>query len=293
MNRGSVLLVGILLAASGSFGQSKPGIVRIDGSPSMASCSQRLAEWYRNNHADASFTVGHSGPNKGIAALVDGKAEIAQSSRQVLGGEIGALRDKRGAKFVQIPVATEVVGILVHPSNPIHELSIFDLRQVLSGTVKNWKQVGGYDAPIKIYGRDESSDSKEFIEGEFMGDEGITSSAETFPKNSELYAAVARDKNGIGYGSVNLALAQNVKFIAIKASSSGIGFSPTTDNIREHHYPLVRPLYFIFAGEPSGEVRRFAEWVLSAQGQLVVEAAEFWPLGAADREQGKTLLAAR
>jgi phosphate transport system substrate-binding protein len=263
------------------------------GSPSMAVCTQRLTEWYHNNHADTSFTVAPSAPTKGIAALVEGRAEIAQSSRQVLGGEILALRDRRSTKFVQIPVATEVVGILAHPSNPIHELSIFDLRQILSGTVKNWKQGGGYDAPIKIYGRDDSFDSREFIEAEFMGDEGIAPSATTFAKNSELYAAVSRDKSGIGYGSVNLALTQNVKFIGIKASSSGQAFSPTTDNIREHRYPLVRSLYFIFAGEPSGEVRRFSEWALTAQGQLVVEAAEFWPLGAADREQGKILLAAR
>jgi len=259
----------------------------------MAVCTQRLTEWYHNNHADTSFTVAPSAPTKGIAALVEGRAEIAQSSRQVLGGEILALRDRRSTKFVQIPVATEVVGILAHPSNPIHELSIFDLRQILSGTVKNWKQGGGYDAPIKIYGRDDSFDSREFIEAEFMGDEGIAPPATTFAKNSELYAAVSRDKSGIGYGSVNLALTQNVKFIGIKASSSGQAFSPTTDNIREHRYPLVRSLYFIFAGEPSGEVRRFSEWALTAQGQLVVEAAEFWPLGAADREQGKILLAAR
>lgn len=293
MNRGSVLLVGILLSVSSSFGQTKARSVRIEGSSSMASCTERLAEWYHNNHAEALFNVGRGGPNKGIAALVEGRAEIAQSTRQVLGGEILSLRDRRGTKFVQIPVATEVVGILVHPSNPIHDLSIFDLRQILSGTVKNWKQVGGYDSPIKIYGRDETSDSKEFVEAEFMGDEGISSSATTFPKNSELYAAVSRDKGAIGYASVNLALAQNVRFIAIKPSSSGAAFYPTTENIREHRYPLVRPLYFIFAGEPSGEVRRFTEWVLSAQGQLVVEASEFWPLGAADREQGKTLLAGR
>ncbi len=259
MNRDSVLLLGILLSASGSWGQTKASAIRIEGSPSMVSCTQRLTEWYHNNHVDTSFTVGRAGPGKGIAALVEGRAEIAQSTRQVLGGEIGALRDRRGTKFVQIPMATEVVGILVHPSNPIRELSIFDLRQILSGTVKNWKQVGGYDAPIKIYGRDESSDSKEFIEGEFMGDASIAASATTFPKNSELYAAVARDKNAIGYGTVNLGLAQSVKFVAIKASSSGLAVSPTTDNIREHRYPLARPLYFIFAGEPSGEVRRFAE----------------------------------
>ncbi|GAC1615878.1 MAG: phosphate ABC transporter substrate-binding protein [Candidatus Acidiferrum sp.] len=293
MKRGSALWTVILLSASGSWGQTKATVIRIQGSPSLDGCTQHLTEWYHNNHADTSFTVGGGGPGKGIIALVEGRAEIAQSTRQVLGGETGALRDKRGKKFIQIPVATEVAGILVHPSNPVKELSIFDLRQILSGTVKNWKQVGGNDAPIEIYGRDDSSDSREFIEGEFMGDEGIASSAATFPKNSALYAAVARDKNGIGYGSVNLGLNPNVRFVAIKASSSGAAVSPTTENIREHRYPLMRPLYYIFAGEPSGELQRFGEWVLSAQGQLVVEAAEFWPLGSTDREQGKTLLAAR
>jgi phosphate transport system substrate-binding protein len=290
MNRGWVFPLGILLGASGTWGQAKPAVVGIEGSPSMIAFTLRLTEWFHDKHAETSFRVGGGGPAKGIAALVEGKVEIAQSSRQALGGEIGALREKRGKKFVHIPVATEVAGILVHPSNPIHELSIFELRQILSGTVKNWKQVGGLDAPITIYGRDDSSDSREFIEGEFMGDEGIASRAFTFPKNSALYAAIARDKYGIGYGSVNLGLNPDVRFIAIKASSSGAAMLPTAENIREHKYPLVRPLYYVFAGEPSGEVRQFAEWVLSAQGQLVVEAAEYWPLGPVDREQGRTLL---
>jgi phosphate transport system substrate-binding protein len=291
MNRVLAFLTGILLCVSGSWGQRKATAIRIDGSHSMAALSQRMTEWYHRENVFASFAVDGGGPGKGIAALIEGRAEIAQSSRQVLGGEIGALRDKRGKKFVQIPVATEVAGLLVHPSNPIRELSIFELRQILSGTVKNWKQVGGNDAPIKIYGRDDSSDSREFIEEEFMGDEAIASSAIKFPKNSELYAAVARDRNGIGYGTVNLGLNPNVLFVAIKASSSGAAVSPTTEHVREHRYPLTRPLYYIFAGQPSGEVQRFGEWVLSAQGQLVVEAAEFWPLGSADREQGKILLA--
>lgn len=293
MNRGSAFLLGMLLSASGSWSQSKAVAIRIEGSPSMDACTQHLTEWYHNNHTGASFTIGGVGPTKGIAALVDGRAEIAQSTRQALGGEIGALRDKRGKKFVQIPVATEVAGILVNPANPIHELSIFEVRQILSGAIKNWKQIGGNDAPIRIYGRDNSSGTGEFIEGEFMGDEGIASSATTFPKNSALYAAIAKDKNGIGYASVNLGLNANVRFLAIKASASGAAVSPTTENIREHRYPLMRPLYYIFAGEPTGELRRFGDWVLSTQGQLVVEAAEFWPLGPTDREQSKTLMASR
>jgi phosphate transport system substrate-binding protein len=293
MNRRWTLFLAILLSVSGSSGQTEATLIRIEGSPSMSACTQRMTEWFHKNNTVDTFAVGGGGPSKGIAALVEGRAEIAQSARRVLGGEITALREKRGKTFVQIPVATEVAGILVHPSNPIHELSIFELRQILSGSVKNWKQVGGNDAPINIYGRDNSSDFREFIEAEFMGDESIAPSASAFAGNFELYAAVARDKNGIGYGGVNLTLNPNVRFLAIKVSSSGAGVQPTTENIRDHRYPLIRPLYYIFAGKPSGEIQRFGEWVLSAQGQLVVEAAELWPLGQADREQGKTLLAAR
>jgi phosphate transport system substrate-binding protein len=293
MNRSWALFICILLSASGSSGQTKEAVIRIEGSPSMTACTQRLTEWYHHNQPDTSFVVGAEGDRRGIAALVDGTVDVAQTSRQPLGGEILALRERRHEKFVQIPVATEVAGILVHPSNPVHELSIFNLKQILSGTVKNWKQLGGNDAPINICGRDRSSDLSEFIETEFMGDQSIASSVITFPKNSALYGAVASDKDGIGYGTVDLALNPNVRFVAIKASSSGTAIAPTMENIREHRYTLTRPLYFVFAGEPSGEVQRFGWWVLSTQGQLVMEASEFWPLGQTDREQGKTLLATR
>lgn len=293
MTRAFALCMAILLVASGACAQAGSSVIRIEGAPSIEPCALRLTEWYHNNHPATLFSVSGTGINKGIAALIDGKAEISLSSRQALGGEISALRDKHGKKFVQIPVAMQVAGILVHPSNPVHELSIFDLRQILSGTVKNWKQVGGSDAPITVYGRDDTSDTREFIEEEFMGDEGIAGSAVKFSKNASLYAAVARDKNSIGFATVDLSLSSKVHFLGIKASSSGAAVVPTTENIKEHRYPLARPIYLILAGEPSGELQRFAEWALSVQGQLVVEAMEFWPLGAPDREKGKTLLAAR
>jgi phosphate transport system substrate-binding protein len=259
----------------------------------MVPFTQRLTEWYHQKERSTSFEVAGAGPNRAIQSLIDGKVDVVQSARQLLGGEVTALRERRGKKFVQIPVATEVVGILVHPANPVHELTIFELRQILSGGIKNWKQVGGKDAPIKIYGRDSSSDIRDFIEAEYMGDAGIASSATTFPKNSTLYAAVAGDPNAIGYASVNLGLSAKVRFIGIKASASAAAAAPTTESITSRKYPLMRQLYYIFAEEPSGELWRFAEWVLSPQGQLVVEATELWPLGSSDRDRGKTELATR
>ncbi|HME11787.1 MAG TPA: substrate-binding domain-containing protein [Candidatus Acidoferrum sp.] len=279
--------------ASIAAAQGTSAVIHISGDPSMGPCTQRLTEWYRQNHPNVSFAVSGTRVNEAVQSMVEGKTEIVQSSREVLGGEITALRERRNKQFVQIPIATEVVGILVHPSNPVRELSIFDLRQILSGAIKNWKQVGGKDAPIKVYGRDATSDIGDFIETEYMGDASISSSVKTLPKNGALYAAVSADPEAIGYASVNLGLSAKVRFIAIKASASAAAIAPTTDTITSHKYPLIRQLYYIFAGEPSGELQHFAEWVLSQQGQLVVEANEMWPLGSADRDHGKTQLAGR
>jgi phosphate transport system substrate-binding protein len=283
----------LLMLAEGISAQGKPAVINIDGESSMVPLTQRLTEWYHHNNQSVSFEVSGKGPTLGIQALVDGKTDIVQSARQVLGGEVTALRERRGKKFVQVPVAVEVAGILVHPSNPVHELSIFEIRQILSGAVKNWKQVGGKDAPITIYGRDNSSDVREFIEEEYLGDASISSSAKTFPKNSALYAAVAADPDAIGYATINLSLNPKVRFMAIKTSASAPAFSPTTESIAAHKYPLVRQLYYIFAGQPSSELQKFAEWIFSQQGQLVVEATELWPLDSVERDRGKTQLASR
>jgi phosphate transport system substrate-binding protein len=259
----------------------------------MVPLTQRLTQWYHQNNPGTSFEVSGAGPLRGIQALVDEKSDIVQSTRQVLGGEVTELRERRGKKFVQVPVATEVAEILVHPSNPVHELSIFELRQILSGAIKNWKQVGGKEAPIQVYGRDNSSDVRDFIESEYMGDASISSSAKTFPKNSALYATVAQDPNAIGFATVNLGLNTKVRFIAIKTSASAPGVAPNTVSIASREYPLVRQLYYIFAGTPSGDLQKFAEWVFSQQGQLVVEASELWPLDSSDRDHGKIQLAKR
>jgi phosphate transport system substrate-binding protein len=164
------------------------------------------------------------------------------------------------------------------------------LRQVLSGSVKNWKQVGGVDAAISIYGRDDSSGVRAFLEDEFMGDLGISANAKTFPSNAAMLAALSKDPNGVAFGSVEVRSDAHTRFLGIKASTSGTAIAPTGDAIRTKKYMLVRPLYFYFAGRPQGELMRFAEWALSPEGQLVVEAVGYFPLSSAEREAGREAL---
>ena len=266
------------------------GAVRVTGASTMKEFGQRLTEWYAKKYPAMKFEVVAANPGNSFAAMAGGKAEVVQSSRRVLNSEVEALRAGRGKKYVEIQVATEIAGIAVNSSNPVKDLSLFQLRQVLSGSLKNWKQVGGNDAPIVIYGRDDTSGARSFLEDEFMGDEGISSSAKTFATNSAMFGALSKDPNGVGFGSVEMRADAHVRFLGIKASASDAAIAPTGDAIRAKKYMLVRPLYFYFAGRPQGELLHFAEWVLSPEGQLVVEAVGYFPLSSAERETGREKL---
>jgi phosphate transport system substrate-binding protein len=265
-------------------------LIRVAGSETMKEFGQRLADWYAKKTSGLQFAVLGVPASNSFAAMAAGKAEIVQSSRRVLHSEVEALHSGQGKSYVELQVAIEIAGITLNAGNPVKELSLYQLRQVLSAEVKNWKQVGGSDAPIRIYGRDDSSGVRAFLEEEFMGDTGISSSAKTFTSNAGVLSAVSHDVNGVGFGNADPRMDAHIKFVAIKPSASGEAFSPTGEAIRAKRYKLVRPLFFYFAGPPKGEVLRFAEWVLSPEGQLVVEAQGYYPLSSSEREEGRQIL---
>jgi phosphate transport system substrate-binding protein len=266
-------------------------VFHIKGSETMQALGQRLSAWYAKKNPAIQLDVAPAAAAASFAAMADGKVEVVQSSRRVLHSEEEALRTAQGKTYVELQVATEIAGIVVNQVNPVKDLSLFQLRQILSGRAKNWKQFGGLDAPIRIYGRDNTCGVRDFIEEEFMGDEGISSSAKTFPTNSGMLAAVSHDVDAVGFGSVELSSDAHVRFLAIRSSASAEAVAPTGDSIRANRYKLVRPLYFYFAGPPKSELLGFAEWVLSPEGQLVVESVGYYPLGPAEREAGRRLLA--
>lgn len=271
-------------------GESQPAMIHISGSATMMTLTRRLTEWYGSRNHGAAFHVDGAGPTQGFSALIEGRSEIAQSSRRVLDGEVLALRSHRQLNFVEIPVATEVAVIAVNSANPVRTLSVFDLRLILSGRVKNWKQIGGNDAPIQLFGRDETSAVRAMIDEDFMGDASFSSSIVQFSANSSVLSAVAEHANAIAFCTVDLHPPKGVRLIGIKASASAEVIEPTGDNIRAHRYTLSRTLYYYFAGRPAAELLKFAEWVLSPEGQLVVEAVGLYPLGSVDRELARSRL---
>src|SRR5215467_11427080 len=198
------LLVSAALAAESRLAAGPPvapsgAPIRISGSQTMLSLTKRLTEWYQGRNAGVAFEVDGSNPAQGFSALVENKVEIVQSTRKVLDGEVAALRSRRKLEFTEMPVATEFAVIAVNSANPVKAISLFDLRMILSGQIKNWKQVGGKDLPIRIYGRDEDSGVRSMIDEDFMGDASFTSSIKALPTNSAVLAAVAGDPEAIAF----------------------------------------------------------------------------------------------
>jgi phosphate transport system substrate-binding protein len=293
-----IILLFTMAAANGVLAEPNrplPGAtpIRISGSQSMLSLTERLTQWYQGRNAGIAFEVQGGNPAQGFSELVESRAQIVQSTRKALDGEVAALRSRRRLEFVEVPVATEFAVIAVNTANPVKVISLFDLRMILSGQIKNWKQVGGKDLPIRIYGRDENSGVRSMIDEDFMGDASFISSIKSLPTNTAVLAAVASDPAAIAFCDVDLHAQKEVRLVGIKASASSEAVEPTGENIRTHRYTLSRTLYFYFAGQPTPELTRFAAWVLSPEGQLVVEAVGLYPLGQADREEARQHLTAR
>ena len=189
-----------------------------------------------------------------------------------------------------MPVATEFAVLAVNSANPIRSLSIYELRQIFSGRIRNWKEVGGLDMPILLLGRDQSSDVRSLVDEEIMGDASFASTITLLPTNAAVLTTVAGEPRALAFCDVDLHAQAKIKLLGVRQSSTAEAIEPTGDNLRAHRYVLSRTLYFYFAGAPKGELAKFAEWVLRPEGQLVVEAVGLYPLGSADREQVRARL---
>lgn len=286
----ALLFLFLVFVSSSAIITAKTEPIRIVGTATMTTLSQRLTEWYAKKYPSTSFHIESVAPTQGFGALIEGKGEITQSARKVLDGEVLALRSRRKLEFVEVPIATEYAAIVVHSSNRVHAISIYDLRQILSGSMRNWKDVGGNDSPIRLYGLDSNSEVRNLLDEQVLGEASFTSSIGSLASNAAVLSTVASDPLALGFCNVDLHTQLPIRYLGIKPSVAAEAIEPTGDNIRAHRYKLSRILYYYFAGRPSTELSAFTEWVLSSEGQLVVEAVGFYPLGQADREQARRIL---
>ncbi len=251
------LILALLLAAGGCRGKSDSlSHVCVAGSTSVQPFAEKLAEIYMHQHPQVRIDVQGGGSSAGIYAATEGAAELGASSRELVGEE-KALQD--------IPIAYDGIAIVVHPTNPLTNIHLEEIRQIFGGQLTDWRGLGLRPHPIDIITREEGSGTREAFEHLVMAKEEITPAALVQDSNGSVREIVAGDPYAIGYISAGL-VNEEVKALAID------GVLPTRENIKEQKYRLVRRFHLVSKQPPTGACKAFVDFVLSPQGQHLLEA---------------------
>ncbi|MEN3026914.1 MAG: phosphate ABC transporter substrate-binding protein [Chlorobiota bacterium] len=249
--------------------------ITIKGSDTMVILCQRWTELYP--HKDrARFQVTGGGSGTGIAALINGTTDICASSRPLRPSEVEQLQRRYGSRGVEVRVARDGIAIYVNRNNPVNKLTLQQVRDIYTGKLTNWKQVGGPDARIILYSRENNSGTYEFFKERVLQGQDFAPNVQHMPGTAALVNAVAKDRWGIGYGGA--AYAKDIKEVAIAESPGKPYYSPTLENVVSGRYPISRFLYFYLRERPTGELKAFIDWVLSDDGQRVVSEVGYFPI---------------
>ena len=261
-----ITVVGIVVAE---------GNITIKGSDTLVRLGQRWAEEYMKHNQDVVIQVSGGGSGTGIAALLNGTTDICEASRDMKEKEY-KMAERKGITPYRASVALDGIAVFLHTENPISELTIAQLKKIYTGVAKNWKDVGGPDHRIILYGRENNSGTYAFFKEHVMDKEDFAAETQTLPGTAAVVNAVSKDKYGIGYGG--LAWAKGVKFAAVKKDAETKGVEPSVATVSDGTYPISRELYWFFNGKPGGDLKALLNWALSADGQKLAEEIGYVPL---------------
>jgi phosphate transport system substrate-binding protein len=250
--------------------------VTVKGSDTMLLLGQRWAEQYMTANPATVIQVTGGGSGVGIAALINGTTDICEASRPIKPAEIDKLKERFNSPGVEIPVARDGLSVYLNDENPIKELTIAQLKEIYTGKITNWKDLGGNDARIILYGRENSSGTYTFFKDNVLKGKDFAAQTQTLPGTAAIVNAVAKDKLGIGYGGA--AYAKGVKYAGLKADDKSPAYEPTAENVKSGKYPLSRFLFWYLRNKPTGEIKKLVDFVLSDAGQQIVTQVGYFPV---------------
>lgn len=253
--------------------------ITIKGSDTMVILGQRWAEIYMQKNPGTVLQVTGGGSGTGISALINGTTDICEASRPMKEAEKTKLKERYFTLGVEIPVAKDGVTIYLNEANPVDKLSVEQLKGIYTGQITNWKEVGGQDAKIILYGRENNSGTYVFVKDEVLKGADYAPQTATLPGTAAVVNAVAKDKLGIGYGGA--AYGKGIKFCKISETAGGEAYEPNTENVESGKYPLSRNLFWYLRTKPAGDIKKLVEWVLSPEGQKIVVDVGYFPVKSA------------
>ena len=249
--------------------------ITVKGSDTMVILAQRWAEAYMAKHHGTTIQVTGGGSGTGLAALVNGATDIATASRPMKSSEMNQLKERYASLGVEVKTAKDGITVYVSESNPIKELSLEQVRDIFVGKIKNWKEVGGNDAKIILYSRENNSGTYVYFRDNVLRGKDYAANAQHMPGTAAVVNAVSKDKNSIGYGGA--AYAKGVKAVAISKGAGAPAVLPNAETIKSGAYPISRFLYMYLRNRPTGETKAFIDWILTPEGQSIATKVGYFP----------------
>jgi len=267
----------ILALAAATSVSALAGTITVKGSDTLVILAQKWAEVYMGQHADVKIQVTGGGTGTGFAALQSKTTDLCDASRKAKPAEIANCIKVFNARPTEYKVALDGLSVYVNPESPLKELTLAQVGDIFTGKIKNWKEVGGPDAPITVYSRENSSGTYEFFKEHVLKGSDFASSAQTMPGTAAIVQAVMKDKNGIGYGGA--AYGGGTKLLAIKKTDTSPAIAPTEETVENGTYPIWRHLFvYLNPALDKGEIATYLNWIRSDDGQKYVKDIGYYPL---------------
>ncbi len=274
-NRILATAVAGLLAASSAFA----GSITVKGSDTLVVVAQKWAETYMGKNAAAKISVTGGGSGTGFAALQGNTTDLCNASRKIKAKEIEACVKAFNKRPTEYKVALDGLSVYVNEGNKIASLSLEELEGIFTGKIKNWKELGGADAPIVVYSRENSSGTYEFFKENVLKGKDFVASAQTMPGTAAVIQGIAKDPNAIGYAGAGGG--SGAKHLKISTSKGGEAIEPSEENVISGKYPIWRHLFiYVNPAQDKGELGAYLKWIRSDEGQKVVKESGYYPLPA-------------
>lgn len=272
----SLLAATLLISGCGRKTQEQ-AYITIKGSDTMVNLNAAWAEAFMKVNPGLEVSVTGGGSGTGIAALLNGTTDICAASRDMKEKE-KKLAAEKGIAPIELDVALDGIAVMVNKENPVSELTFDQLRKIFNGTYKSWKEVGGPNQPIIVLSRESNSGTYVFFQKRVLQKDNYSPEARLMPATAAIAQSCSQDRWVIGYGGVGYALNSPVKIIKVKKTEKEETVFPSPENITSGKYPIARPLHFYTNGQPTGTIRKFIDFVLSPEGQKIVEEMEYVPI---------------
>ena len=270
-----LLIVAMALLVSFGFMAPKETIT-VKGSDTMVILAQRWAEQYMTKHPDVNVQVTGGGSGVGISALINGTTDICDASRPMKSSEREKLKTRFNSLGVEIKCAKDGLSVYLNDANPVKELSLDQIKKIYTGQIKNWHEVGGPNAKINVYGRENSSGTYVYFKDFVLAGQDYTASMQSLPGTAAVVNAVAKDKNAVGYGGA--AYAKGIKYAKVKKDASSPAYEPSAETVKSGQYPITRFLYMYTKSRPTGAMKDYIDWILSPEGQNWVVKVGYFPV---------------